>query len=105
MYTSLEISKRLYELSGWLDPSVNGYSHTPKAPYYTVGFLFNKLPTVYREGLESFYLGMSKYSDTEYQAYYEGIDTIMSPGSPLAETPEDAIGLLAIKMFEEGILK
>lgn len=105
--TSLEISKRLYKLSGWDDTDKflhlkgNGDTmlFTPiakhlsdcDAPAYDLGYLLRKLPA-------------GEYS---FIRNYSGNSWILDCVSyqTTSNTPEDAAGLLAIKLLEEGVLK
>lgn len=87
---SLSLSKRLYELSGWNDTD-NSYLRGT-LPAYELGFILRKLPNcdIYKRG-------------KEYQCWYNVSKT--SWISPKADTPEDCVALLAITLFEQGILE
>lgn len=111
---SLENSKRLYELSGWIngrhfyyhkkyDSDVN---YLPSLlgdnlhPAYTAGFLLRKLP--YR-----YYVRRDKISaGGDWWCYdiTKGIATDKGGEGILADTPEDALCLLAIQLFKQGVL-
>lgn len=122
--TSLEISKKLYEVSGWIDEDANyGYDEDGSLepiylvfddlehwPAYDTGFLLRKLPA--RPYLKTDNGRLQKYPnqlsveprpDGSCRAIYL---TTGSRNYLLADgdTPEDALGLLAIKLFEEGVL-
>ena len=114
--SSLENSKRLFELSGWQNTrdfwyktpkidlrsgsAIDDYSHwkvkplgyrgkySTSHPAYDAGYLLRKLQEA---------VSLSCY-DSEWRAAYGKEDGIY------ADTPEDALALLAIKLFEEGVL-
>ena len=128
--TSLSISKRLYELSGWGErcevdkmwkqqgelwsvvdsyqaEDRDGFIRAGYVPAYTLGELLRKLPRrvgTY-DGLE---LDIDQYygETTIWRAAYVGMVTgkINQKLCCTAATPEDAAGLLAIKLLEEGII-
>lgn len=106
---SLENCKRLYELSGWEtnipydwgvehQQSLDGLSKKviQKADFYlySAGYLLRKLPNQTK-------LRKAKTMD-RYWAYFGNND---KRDSVYADTPEDALALLAIKLFESGVLK
>lgn len=117
--TSLEISKKLYEVSGWDNCSlkwirdkhpehnmgefVSDTNVTPKsmeylAPAYDLGYLLRKLPgTIGNKYLDIGYGGTGVWS-----ACYELFE---QDHYCTADTSEDATALLAIKLIEEGIIK
>lgn len=119
---SLENCKRLYELSGWgqafSGDEVHVYYNSIKTPYlvyrsqnirsamhtpaYSAGYLLRKLPTSvdFNEVPHQFRLERRLATD-EWWASYSHINDVQS----FADTPEDALCLLAIKLFEEKILK
>jgi len=122
----LELCKRLYELSGWDDTGFGyqdkGKSFTPTLvptyddniaydyPAYSAGYLLRKLPketahnnvlALITEWEDSFYCG---YAERNNEGDYT-IDSAFYKSCERADTPEDALCLLAIKLFEEGILK
>lgn len=101
---SLELSKKLYELSGWdsydlqawSDSEVVAPSNIPlrklDCPAYDCGYLLRKLP------IET--LIIKSYKD--YVAIGEvSIGTLRLR----SDKPEDALAKLCIAMFEQGILK
>jgi hypothetical protein len=123
--SSLKNSKRLYELSGWVDVEAY-YEYYPVAdkhalrhsapdnafgkdrmlpdyifPAYDAGYLLRKLP----RRVDHEYSNHSVVYPTskKWHAGYltEGVDVKYLVA---ADTPEDALCLLAIKLFEEGIL-
>lgn len=100
--TSLEISKRLYELSGWDDTD----DHYPKtsnheySPAYDLGYLLRKLPR-YAGGMA---FQLSSTSPSGGESWQISYPTGYVNAFGRADTPEDAAGLLAIKLFEEGVL-
>lgn len=97
---SLELSKKLYELSGWEDKSKGGHRHTPDAPHYDAGCLLRKLSSQIDESYE--YLSIRKLKGAgDGQQYSAGY----GKGYRFrADSPEDALCKLAIKLFEEGVL-
>lgn len=95
---SVEPSKELYELSGWLDDDMR----TPfrlDAPYYSLGFLLRKLPTG-RVSLNSYnsYSEKGKWIAALTNGYKGPAATAK------ADTPEDAACKLTIELFKQGIL-
>lgn len=116
--TSLEVSKELYELSGWDGTSffhAEGYerdsykrvlytggnpsneamwgaNHTP---VYDLGYLLRKLPNWYEWSL-------SQDPDGFYTMWHDGLEV---GGRWDADTPEDAAAKLAIELFKQGVLK
>ena len=91
---SLENSKRLYELSRWNDedsPLVRFDDKDPEstAPAYDAGYLLRKLP------------GTELYDATNC---WQAENTSLQNWRTVQDTPEDALCLLAIKLFEEGVL-
>jgi hypothetical protein len=102
---SLELCKELYELSGWYDTHFAHTSMDIKAqdgkniddevcPAYDLGYLLRKLPT-YTEV-------KSLKGDVPFIASY---DNGISTRNCLADNPEDALTLLAIQLFKDGILQ
>lgn len=119
---SLENCKRLYELSGWggedrwfltniSDPEhvigtatprifksdkdhENGYR--TETPAYSAGYLLRKLP----EEAYDTELGLAIFRTEGRPKWEAGYDNEFVN----ADTPEDALCLLAIKLFEEGVL-
>jgi hypothetical protein len=109
---SLELSKQLYELSGWADTSHEYYhSEYPNrmdvagvrecdadvlsiCPAYDLGYLLRKLPGVQ----------LNRQSDEE--ANYGNTAWACESGNyaKIADTPEDAAAKLAIELFKQGIL-
>lgn len=116
---SLENCKRLHELSGWRatekrwygqaqfpDSCVAGlidnFDSEGICPAYDAGYLLRKLPREIRLSghFESFTLDW-------YAGQWSVRYGLRAPVQleARADTPEDALCLLAIKLFEEGILK
>lgn len=118
---SLENCKKLYELSGWEigrpHNSTHQYEedktgHVTAIPLYPLGYLLRKLPKFYEEGNTPFLLCIQPnpiYTDWSALYHHKSI----SPNHRKSEsrfmtdgdTPEDAAALLAIKLFEQGILR
>lgn len=103
---SLELSRKLYELSGWfdtdfvVDPTSRATSITtaitntedaPWLPAYDLGYLVRKIQSngvMVRAHAGSQWVVMV---NPDYIVY--------------ADTPEDAVAMLCIKLFEMGVLK
>lgn len=114
---SLENCKRLYELSGWDDMRdrhgwIKDGAPIAEIPRYSAGYLLRKLPK-YREVERGDYMLhlAPVYMENRWQAFYH-LDSrnpeyikIDKVTKTVADTPEDALCLLAIKLFEEGVLK
>lgn len=116
---SLELSKELYELSGWEDlwyikgeddaepwvherrAAVSGYETL--APAYSIGFLLRKLPVEIGVFDTPDYRGRLTVSPGENNWWYASYDydkqTVQS-----AHSPEDAAAKLAIDLFKQGVL-
>lgn len=110
---SLENCKRLHELSGWGAERqhyiIHEYTdHTKRSeptgvPAYDAGYLLRKLPTNSAEAENNAQFRMTvEYTPRGWKAFYHFGKPMMHE---YADTPEDALCLLAIKLFEEGILK
>lgn len=107
---SLENCKRLFELSGWSDPTytyqANGYTFLTynkkqpeipnEYPAYDLGYLLRKLP----HQLNGVIFSLIHHDSGAWIARY--VDTPHHYGQ--APTPEDAVALLCIKLIEDGIL-
>lgn len=122
----LELCKRLYELSGW------GYTHqsyndtgTEQHPHYelhdkvldeeepmfaypaySAGYLLRKLPPsldVRQGNWFELYNDSGDHWDAGYE--YATSEPETSGYYQHADTPEDALALLCIRLIEEGILK
>lgn len=121
---NLENCKRLYELSGWGEDCEfhwlhreifdriprqsdlkDGVTEEDYAPAYSAGYLLRKLPAQFgKRGSNSAECLRLAKGKNKYLAGYIGVDLVW--GFPCeADTPEDALCLLAIKLFEEGVLK
>lgn len=104
---SLELCKKLYELSGW-EGDEDIYMHQERSkwvkgkgsyitnlvPAYDLGYLLRKLPAVHNHD----YLQLRKVNSDLWVAYYPEI-------GGHADTSEDATAKLAIELFKQGILK
>ena len=113
---SLELSRELYELSGWDDRRaiqyywhgddldhvtvVDAEQHEPECavyPAYDLGYLLRKLPRTYGGvGLCVWAAGTSKWI-----AEYDGTRKMRV----MADSPEDAAAKLAIELFKQNILR
>ena len=128
----LELSKKLYELSEWSDTSNTWMKHSLsdkakcyaiptaetgiqvlngeleyKYPAYDLGYLLRKLPKEYRTHRS----GKKTITSREIQLEQWGNQWMIGLGDgdkeyleAKADTPEDALCLLAITLFESGIL-
>lgn len=107
---NLENCKKLYELSGWesgewftmgAEDEIS-LAEMPDIPQYDLGYLLRKLPrTINIDGVPyQFRLEPHKLLEEWWASYSHTRDIQI-----FAPTPEDATCLLAIKLFEEGILK
>lgn len=119
---SLELSKKLYELSGWenwhyltpVEEPVSDANHWHKILAYDCGYLLRKLPKT-----------IPPYKNTDYVLHMETdtdgwlfvYNNIQTDGKQLhtfhpvckrseleADTPEDCLAKLAIKLIEEGVI-
>lgn len=126
---SLELSKQLYELSKW-DSSLAGggyrwceispgqfeclrlsdaeaYQPSFKDAWFAgipapdLGFLIRKLPKYLDYNNGRIYLSVGVWWAGGWQIHYGTYDL----RSAISDIPEDALVLLAIKLFEAGILK
>lgn len=113
---SLDNCKKLFELSGWnvntdywwyddqktntqfIDKNPSEYQiNEPIVPAYYLGYLIRKLPKFIS-------LGQIISSDSPWVASCTKFHPNKHPYCA-ADTPEDALALLAIKLLEKGILK
>lgn len=98
---NLENCKRLYELSWWDDDDLERFDHhieggsstIDNIPKYPLGYLLRKL-----KSCSVMHFGNGKYG-ANTGGILDSLKLLIE-----AETPEDATCLLAIKLFEEGIL-
>lgn len=95
---NLENSKRLYELSRWR-PQLWWLPQDG----YLLGYLLGKLPRETKIVKGHFQFGDGVRYHAHYSKY-DGVTTKTQYYTQLADTPEDAAALLAIKLFEEKIL-
>ena|SRR3990167_2142342 len=120
--TSKDISKRLYELSGWGDrcevyfswqtkydkvittkeqgaEDSDGFLRPWAVPAYNLGFLLRKIPantSIYD------WVQIGKHEKDYEVSWWIETDFIDSFS---ADTPEDAVAKLCIQLFESSILK
>lgn len=93
---SLELSKELYELSGWgaeLNDwrSNSGTGVDGAYPAYDAGYLLRKLPI---------------YCNVEHDKVWSStFDNVIDNFTTIAAIPENALCQLAIELFKQGILK
>src|SRR6218665_3795759 len=117
---SLELSKELYELSGWDDTYlrwVPGLDHAvnpdeavrnryvedpdfPSTPAYDLGYLLRKLPDFTQIAKTNLYVAELDGPAIRYYAAApeEDVDT------DYYDNPEDAAAVLAIKLLGRGVL-
>lgn len=107
---SLELSKELYELSGW-EGDLEWLNPTGKAkdlsPQYSLGYLLRKLPNYWVEGdsnddergVRLQFRPLSGGWTAGYAGYAAD-----KPEDAYADSPEDAAAKLAIELFKQGIL-
>lgn len=112
MWANEELSKELFESSGWLDPMADGRRATPSSPYYSLGFILRKLPrswfdkeaddatvrVLYNTGGLLVSQWIVKY------APMANLEEVIGDLAYGADTPEDAAAKLAIELFKQGIL-
>lgn len=89
----LELCKELYGLSGW-EPlkELDGVKVQGRLPEYDCGYLLRKLPSRW----------WLKYRGTDYVAKW---DDRVNEQFAYANTPENALCELAIKLFKQNILE
>lgn len=125
---SLENSKRLYELSGWDGTRfvrcvwsggtvqllyMDSEDHRDMSrsvaqeyiPAYDCGYLLRKLPHNDEYSFPEIHLDETKEKQIWFAGYEDtGREEYGYKLSAFADTPEDTLCLLAIKLFEQGIL-
>lgn len=120
MYVAnLENCKRLYELSGWMETSYSySYMYTTwklsqlfsnvhskkRIPAYDAGYLLRKLSSLVGKKYGRLYLEFAQNPNQSKQWYCSFVNEDMRFPVGEADTPEDALALLCIKLIEEGIL-
>jgi hypothetical protein len=111
---SLENCKKLYELSGWetgewftfgAEDAIS-LDEFPDIPKYDLGYLLRKLP---KEIYAGRFLHLTYPIDLWVAGYTTDVDGVVVgkvsfDNMQTADTPEDAVCLLAIKLFEQGQL-
>ena len=126
---SLELSRELYELSGWDDRRaiqyywhgddldhvtvVDAEQHEPECavyPAYDLGYLLRKLPGSFNDKGNSYYFMLDRSIDDYEKGYswaaaYMSLSSIRERLQQLAVTPEDAAAKLAIELFKQNILR
>lgn len=112
---SLDLSKTLYELSGWWPENIpvaddEGHVQELSFPPYDTGYLLRKLPrqeTKQHDSTEDFYSLLITWEPEieKWKAGYKrDTDNYWQLHKSVADTPEDALAKLAIQLFKEGIL-
>lgn len=117
MYASLELSKELYEKSGWdntdfmygkkgIAPRTVLFGSKP-TPAYELGYLLRKLP--FQVELEQWQDGtkwIAAYNPPRVRnsRNYGGYNNNLTRHSREADTPEDAAAKLCILLINQGIL-
>lgn len=109
---SLELSKELYELSGWKDTDFKVSAFTERVspmappfygseiPAYDLGYLLQRLPRMNEE----YWLTIQPVVYPQWCASYDRNDGISTKFESFADVPEDAAAKLAIELFKQGIL-
>lgn len=118
---SLELSKELYELSGWEDTvwdwsTANGklmyrtgssMFHRDDYPAYDLGYLLRKLENI-EETIILRYNNparMGAVALPQWNGQYTVATARMQQRDyPIAATPEDAVASLCVALFKQGIL-
>lgn len=98
---SMSLSKELYSLTKWLDPA-EARRHTPIAPFYSSGFLLRKLhrSAVHHKWVD----GVSTYvAKRSLGKALQGSENTVRMFS--ADTPENALAMLAIDLAKKELLK
>lgn len=110
---SPELCKELYELSGWepdeyLDRET-GYVYEDDDgwtwPAYSLGHLMRKLPPTANQERYLQLIHADENSVYEKDTWYCGYTGYSGNLDTLADTPEDAVCQLAIKLFRQGVLR
>lgn len=103
---SLENCKKLYELSGWVQPNYEPgyYKETSSSPWYELSYLLRALPKNIQIDESTGWLTLAENEDNWQCGYLMGGGYMEKQFNCLADTPEDATALLCIKLFEAGIL-
>lgn len=116
---SLENCQKLWKLSGWeyyqAKYRKNGFLVTwgymklmkGEAPAYSAGYLLRKLPKYLDDDYPKARRALNDFDDG-WEASYVRQDEFHPPETLhgcTADTPEDALCRLAIKLFEEGVLR
>ena len=109
---SLELSRELYELSGWVDTQLaalkensDGSHSNIWEPQYSLGFLIRKLPTYLFQDDDDWLLTLRPQFNAGWDAYYAGQSDPRARYYQEADTPENAVAKLAIELLKQGILK
>ena len=109
-----ELCEELFELSGWNDTKLDWHRSDltefgrEVAPAYDLGFLIRKLPHI--KDID-FRVEQNGESEEGYDWVAYGIDYTKHPLDESsrwwsnADTPENALALLCIELFKQGILK
>lgn len=95
---SLEVSRELFELSGWasVEKTHGVYIDGIPVPAYDLGYLLRKI---------------LPHTTVEFSLQSDGRILVLWCPEPLEETslfadaPEDAAAMLAIELFKQGVLK
>jgi hypothetical protein len=116
----LELSKELYEVSGWeadqtwaedgggeaflcrSDFSDLGHESWRVAYAYDLGYLLRKLPKKLARGYWLALAPLDSEADEWEAGYFQ--DREHSPHQVYADTPEDAATKLALELFKQGVL-
>lgn len=102
---SLELSKELYELSGWdlMDKYYSGNGTI--IPANDLGYLLRKLPIMHPETKMFAKRQVACWGEQNgWHAYWITDDQEIEISSGAADTPENAACKLAIELFKAGVL-
>lgn len=98
---SLKLCKELFELSGWEEDNFSPEWYTDEnlvriAPKYNLGYLLRMLPdpNLFHNSVDN------SWTATNFKADGTGDD-----GAADANTPEDAVTLLAIELIKQSVLR
>lgn len=112
-HASEDNARKLYALSGWDGDDYWAKEKDYKNPHYSSGYLLRKLPKWIEPEKKKPHLltvqpnPIGKGWNALYRLAVKTPTTDVRHSTHIqeADTPEDALCLLAIKLFEEGVLK
>lgn len=102
---SLELSKELYELSGWIAGEFkrdnDGIYRLETVPRYSLSYLLGQLPPCgfnHKDRAVGLRLNR-RLTENDWWVGYPGVFAVS------ADTPENAAAKLAIELFKQGVLE